>query len=47
MRKKADLPQKLCTRCGRAFNWRRKWTAIWDDVRYCSDACRTRKGASS
>ena len=23
--------------------WRAKWAKNWDDVRYCSDACRARK----
>ncbi len=41
MRKKADLPQKTCMACARPFSWRRKWTRDWDNVRYCSDACRT------
>ena len=22
------------------MTWRRKWAANWDEVRYCSDACR-------
>ncbi len=39
-RKKADLPQKTCATCGRPFTWRRKWAQVWDEVRYCSDACR-------
>jgi hypothetical protein len=45
MRKKADLPQKDCVVCGRPFTWRKKWERCWDDVRYCSDACRKRKGS--
>ncbi|MBV7379066.1 DUF2256 domain-containing protein [Maritimibacter dapengensis] len=40
MRKKADLPVKTCARCGRSFTWRRKWARVWDEVRYCSKACR-------
>lgn len=40
MRKKADLPQKICATCGRPFVWRRKWAQVWDEVRYCSDRCR-------
>ena len=39
--KKADLPQKVCVTCGRPFTWRRKWARCWDEVRHCSDACRT------
>ncbi|MEM1306283.1 MAG: DUF2256 domain-containing protein [Pseudomonadota bacterium] len=37
---KGDLPQKDCATCGRPFTWRKKWAAVWDEVRYCSDACR-------
>ncbi len=40
MRKKADLPIKVCAHCNRPFTWRRKWAAVWEEVRYCSDACR-------
>jgi hypothetical protein len=31
---------KICASCGRAFSWRAKWARNWDEVRYCSDACR-------
>ena len=41
MRKKGDLPQKDCAHCQRPFAWRKKWEKVWDDVRYCSDRCRT------
>jgi len=40
MRRKGDLPQKTCAQCGRPFAWRKKWERVWDEVRYCSDACR-------
>ncbi|MCP1337669.1 DUF2256 domain-containing protein [Futiania mangrovi] len=40
MRRRSDLPQKTCAACGRPFAWRRKWADVWDEVRYCSDACR-------
>jgi hypothetical protein len=43
MRKKSDLPEKLCASCGRPFVWRKKWERVWDEVRFCSDACRTGK----
>ena len=47
MRKKADLPSKVCAACGRPFSWRKKWLAVWDEVKYCSDRCRhTRRSAS-
>ncbi|MFC3125261.1 DUF2256 domain-containing protein [Pseudoroseomonas globiformis] len=38
--KKPNLPQKTCLACGRPFSWRRKWARDWDQVRYCSEACR-------
>ncbi|WP_207792572.1 DUF2256 domain-containing protein [Sandarakinorhabdus glacialis] len=41
MRRKADLPTKACVVCGRDFSWRKKWAKDWDEVRYCSDACRS------
>jgi hypothetical protein len=34
---------KPCTVCGREIQWRKKWERNWDEVRYCSDACRRRK----
>lgn len=34
---------KACASCGRRIEWRSKWAKSWDDVRYCSDACRRRK----
>ena len=40
---KPTLPTKICAACGRPFAWRKKWAKTWDDVRYCSDACRTGK----
>ncbi len=40
MRKKSELPQKLCAACGLPFTWRKKWERDWDAVRYCSDRCR-------
>lgn len=46
MRRKADLPVKLCVVCGRPFAWRRKWARDWEEVRYCSDACRRGRGGT-
>lgn len=33
---------KSCVSCGRRITWRKKWEKSWDDVRYCSQACRRR-----
>ncbi|MFM7250631.1 MAG: DUF2256 domain-containing protein [Planctomycetaceae bacterium] len=38
----ASKPEKLCASCGRPFQWRRKWAACWEQVKYCSDRCRAR-----
>lgn len=40
MRRKGDLPTKLCETCGRPFAWRRRWARVWDEVRHCSERCR-------
>jgi hypothetical protein len=32
--------EKTCVACGRTITWRKKWARNWDEVRYCSDACR-------
>ncbi len=47
MRRKSDLPQKTCVTCGRPFTWRRKWAKVWDEVKFCSDACRQQRGRTS
>lgn len=39
MRRKADLPTKICATCGRPFTWRKKWARDWDAVKYCSQRC--------
>ena len=45
--RKPNLPQKVCIACGRPFTWRRKWALNWDEVRTCSDACRTGRRAAA
>lgn len=42
MRKKSDLPTKLCAACGLPFTWRKKWERDWAQVKFCSDRCRSR-----
>ena len=32
--------EKTCTVCGRRIEWRKKWERNWDEIRYCSAACR-------
>jgi hypothetical protein len=37
-----DRADKTCASCGRRIEWRSKWARNWDEIRYCSDACRRR-----
>lgn len=39
----AEPEEKVCAICGRRIEWRAKWADSWEDVRYCSDACRRRR----
>ena len=34
---------RICERCGRQIEWRKKWARDWQHVKYCSAACRSRK----
>jgi deoxyribodipyrimidine photolyase-related protein len=43
MRKKSNLPTKICLHCGLPFTWRKKWERDWENVKYCSDRCKTGK----
>lgn len=36
-------PDKTCSTCGRRIEWRKKWERCWEEVKFCSDACRRRK----
>lgn len=31
---------KVCTFCGRSFEFRKKWTLNWEEIQFCSDRCR-------
>jgi len=44
--KKENLPTKVCAVCARPFTWRKKWEKNWKEVRYCSEACRQKRGKS-
>ncbi|MEE4377471.1 MAG: DUF2256 domain-containing protein [Candidatus Competibacteraceae bacterium] len=43
MHAKPYLPEKICVVCKRPISWRRKWAAVWGDVKYCSERCRRRR----
>lgn len=38
----ANPDAKTCVACGRRIEWRKKWERDWEQVRYCSNACRRR-----
>ena len=40
---KSHLPSKPCAVCQREMTWRRAWARNWDEVRYCSEACRRKR----
>ena len=37
---------KDCLYCKKEFTWRKKWADNWDDVKYCSNACKESAKAS-
>ena len=37
---KQSLPSKPCAVCSRAMSWRKRWARSWDEVKFCSEACR-------
>ncbi|NDV44595.1 DUF2256 domain-containing protein [Flagellimonas sediminis] len=41
--KKTHLPEKICPVCNRPFQWRKKWSSSWEEVKYCSERCRRNK----
>jgi hypothetical protein len=44
---KAFLPSKPCVQCQRSMTWRKAWAKNWDEVKYCSQACRQAAMAAS
>ncbi|MEM9052587.1 MAG: DUF2256 domain-containing protein [Bacteroidota bacterium] len=40
---KSYLSEKTCVVCGKPMTWRKKWEKNWDEVKYCSQACRKKK----
>ena len=38
--------EKTCARCGRRITYRKKWARCWEQIRYCSDACRGARPSS-
>jgi hypothetical protein len=42
---KSNLPVKICARCGFPMNWRKRWSKIWDEVKFCSEKRRKNKNS--
>lgn len=41
------LKNKICAQCGRCIEPRKKWLKNWEQVKYCSDKCRSSKAPNS
>jgi hypothetical protein len=41
-KKKQNLPTKICG-MQQTFHYVKKWEKVWDEVKYCSDKCRSNK----
>jgi len=39
----AAVESKTCAACGRTMTWRKRWARNWDEVKFCSDACRSQR----
>ncbi|GAA2554180.1 hypothetical protein GCM10010435_25780 [Winogradskya consettensis] len=37
-----QIAPRTCGSCGRKIEWRKAWADDWDNVRWCSAACRRR-----
>ncbi|MFN9373040.1 MAG: DUF2256 domain-containing protein [Planctomycetaceae bacterium] len=45
--RKGPLPTKLCPDCHRPITSRNKGERRWEEVKYCSEGCKRKGGASS
>ena len=43
----AERAEKTCAHCGRTMQWRAKWAKNWEQVKYCSDACRRTRATAT
>jgi len=44
---KSYLDSKYCQQCGHEMVWRKAWAKNWQQIKYCSDACRNASKLSS
>jgi hypothetical protein len=40
---KNGFPPKICATCGLPFEWGKKWARDWENVKYCSEKCKSAK----
>jgi hypothetical protein len=40
---KENLPTKICETCNKPYQYRKKWKLVWNEVKYCSQKCKTGK----
>lgn len=40
---KNGFAPKICQSCGLPFEWRKKWARDWENVKYCSEKCKSGK----
>ncbi|MEI6407558.1 MAG: DUF2256 domain-containing protein [Actinomycetes bacterium] len=38
---KNGFAPRICAVCNLKFEWRKKWERDWEQVKFCSDRCRT------
>ncbi len=41
------MQSKNCAKCGRLFEYRKKWANNWSEVKYCSEKCKRSKLTSA
>ncbi len=41
--RQSQVDRRTCASCGRVMEWRAAWAKNWDEVRFCSAACRRRR----
>ncbi|NBO35243.1 MAG: DUF2256 domain-containing protein [Actinobacteria bacterium] len=39
---KNGFAPKVCLTCGLEFEWRKKWQRDWENVKYCSEKCKSK-----
>lgn len=42
-KQRVKMISKICAKCGRIIEYRKKWAKNWNEVKYCSDQCKKKK----